>query len=32
MYEPTPTDTGNVILPEELLALTEKTAENVHDV
>lgn len=32
MYEPKPIDTGDVILPEELLALTEKIAENVHDV
>ena len=27
-----PVDTCDVILPEELLALTEKIAENVHDV
>ena len=32
MYEPKPMDTRDVILPEELLALTEKIAENVHDV
>lgn len=32
MYEPKPIDTGDVILPEELLSLTEKIAENVHDV
>lgn len=32
MYEPKPMDTSDVILPEELLALTEKIAENVHDV
>ena len=32
MYEPKPIDTSDVILPEELLALTEKIAENVHDV
>lgn len=32
MYEPRPIDTSDVILPEELLALTEKIAENVHDV
>lgn len=32
MYHPKPIDTGDVILPEELLALTEKIAENVHDV
>lgn len=32
MYEPKPIDTGDIILPEELLALTEKIAENVHDV
>lgn len=32
MYKPTPIDTTDVILPEELLALTEQIAENVHDV
>ena len=32
MYDPKPIDTSDVILPEELLALTEKIAENVHDV
>lgn len=32
MYLPKPVDTGNVTLPEELLALTEKIAENVHDI
>lgn len=32
MYEPKPIDTSDVILPEELLRLTEKIAENVHDV
>ena len=32
MYTPKPIDTSDVILPEELLALTEKIAENVHDV
>lgn len=32
MYEPKPIDTSDVILPEELLALTEKIAENVHEV
>lgn len=32
MYEPKPIDTSDVILPEELLALTEKIAENVHDI
>ncbi len=31
-YDPVPVDTSDVILPEELLALTEKIAENVHDV
>ena len=31
-YEPRPVDTSDIILPEELLALTEKMAENVHDV
>ncbi len=32
MYEPKPVDTRDVVLPEELIALTEKIAENVHDV
>ena len=32
MYNPKPVDTSDVTLPEELLALTEKIAENVHDV
>jgi len=32
MYDPKPIDTMDVSLPEELLALTEKIAENVHDV
>ncbi len=32
MYEPKPIDTSDVALPEELLTLTEKIAENVHDV
>ena len=32
MYRPKPIDTSDVALPEELLALTEKIAENVHDV
>lgn len=32
MYNPNPIDTSDVILPEELLALTEKIAKNVHDV
>lgn len=32
MYQPKPMDTKDVILPEELLALTEQIAENVHDV
>lgn len=32
MYEPNPIDTSDVVLPEELTALTEKIAENVHDV
>lgn len=31
-YNPKPIDTSDIILPEELLALTEKIAENVHDV
>lgn len=32
MYTPTPFDTDNIILNDELLLLTEKLAENVHDV
>ena len=32
MYTPKPIDTKDIKLPEELLALTEKIAENVHDV
>ena len=31
-YTPHPIDTSNVVLPEELLSLTELIAENVHDV
>lgn len=31
-YNPIPVDTSDVVLPEELLSLTEKIAENVHDV
>ena len=32
MYRPDPVDTTDVILPEELLALTEQIAENVHEL
>lgn len=32
MYIPAPIDTSSVILPESLLTLTERIAENVHDV
>lgn len=32
MYKPKPIDTSNVVLSQDLLALTEKIAENVHDV
>ena len=32
MYTPKPIDTSNIKLSEDLLALTEKIAENVHDV
>lgn len=32
MYRPNPIDTADVRLPEELLALTEQIAENVHEV
>lgn len=31
-YQPRPTNTQDVILPEALLELTEQIAENVHDV
>lgn len=31
MYKPNPIDTSNVKLPEDLLELTEKIAENVHE-
>lgn len=31
-YNPVPVDTSDIVLPEELLALIEKIAENVHDV
>lgn len=31
-YNPKPIDTSDITLPEELLALTERIAENVHDV
>ena len=31
-YIPTPVNTSDVALPEELLLLTEKIAENTHDV
>lgn len=32
MYKPEPINTKNIILPEDLIELTEKIAENVHDV
>ncbi|MBQ7008246.1 MAG: Ryanodine receptor Ryr [Ruminococcus sp.] len=32
MYTPNPVDTSNILLNEDLLALTEKIAENVHEV
>lgn len=32
MYKPNPIDTSNVVLSAELLELTEKIAENVHNV
>ena len=31
MYKPQPIDTSDVILSEELIALTEEIAENAHD-
>ena len=32
MYNPNPVDTNDVVLDEKLLELTEKIAENVHEV
>ncbi len=32
MYKPSPVDTSDVVLPEDLLALTELIAKNVHEV
>ena len=32
MYTPKPVDTSKIVLPESLSELTEKIAENVHDV
>ena len=32
MYNPKPIDTTGIVLPPELLVLTERIAENVHDV
>ena len=32
MYTPKPIDTDDVVLPEELLEITEKLAANAHDV
>ena len=32
MYKPEPIDTKDIKLPDELLELTEKIAENVHDI
>lgn len=32
MYKPDPIDTSDLVLSAELLELTEKIAENVHDV
>lgn len=32
MYQPKPMDTSDVVLPDDLLELTEKIAENVHEV
>ncbi len=31
MYKPNPIDTSKIELPEELLVLTERIAENVHE-
>lgn len=32
MYIPKPVDTSDILLPDELLELTEKISENVHEV
>ncbi len=32
MYKPNPVDTKDIKLPQELFELTEKIAENVHDI
>lgn len=32
MYKPNPIDTSDVVLNDELLELTEKLAEQVHDI
>lgn len=32
MYTPNPKNVEDIVLPEELLALTEQIAENVHEV
>ena len=32
MYTPKPVDTTSVVLSEDLIELTEKIAENVHDI
>lgn len=32
MYIPEPVDTSHIVLPEELVELTEKIAENVHEI
>ncbi len=31
MYNPNPINTEHIVLPQELMELTEKIAENVHD-
>lgn len=31
MYKPNPIDTSKIVLPQDLLELTEKIAENVHE-
>lgn len=31
-YNPTPIDTSDITLPEELVALTQKLAENTHEI
>ena len=31
MYQPKPVDTSKIVLPDEIMALAERIAENVHE-